>query len=102
MHGSAWPDLPYAEWRSTAASLHLWTQIVGKVRLMLTPWVNHGWQVPLYVTARGLGTSPIPVGDQILEGNSISFGTGCWRAPVSATSGCSRSNRKQLPTSTIG
>ena len=47
--------------------MQLWTQIVGKVRLALTPWLNHGWQVPLYVTARGLGTSPIPVGTEILE-----------------------------------
>ncbi len=62
-----WPDLSYAAWRDTAATLQLWTQIVGKVRLALTPWVNHSWQVPLYVTARGLGTSPIPAGDEILE-----------------------------------
>jgi hypothetical protein len=67
MHDSAWPELRYAEWRETAATLHLWTQIVGKVRLMLAPWVNHSWQVPLYITARGLSTSPIPAGDQILE-----------------------------------
>jgi hypothetical protein len=45
----------------------LWTQIVGKIRLTLTPWLNHGWQVPLYVTARGLGTSPMPIHDEILE-----------------------------------
>jgi hypothetical protein len=64
---TVWPDLPYASWRDTAATLQLWTQIVGKVRLSLTPWLNHGWQVPLYVTARGLGTSPIPVGNEILE-----------------------------------
>jgi len=64
---TVWPDLPYASWRETAATLQLWTQIVGKVRLALTPWLNHGWQVPLYVTARGLGTSPIPVGKEILE-----------------------------------
>ena len=62
-----WPDLPYASWRETAATLQLWTQIVGKIRLTLTPWLNHGWQVPLYVTARGLGTSPIPAGNEILE-----------------------------------
>jgi Family of unknown function (DUF5996) len=62
-----WPDLPYAEWRETGTTLQLWTQIVGKVRLMLTPWLNHGWQVPFYVTARGLGTSPIPAGSEILE-----------------------------------
>ena len=64
---ATWPDLPYPVWRETAATLQLWTQIVGKVRLMLTPWVNHGWQVTLYVTARGLGTSPIPVENDILE-----------------------------------
>ena len=62
-----WPDLSYPAWRDTAATLQLWTQIVGKVRLSLTPWVNHSWQVPLYVTARGLGTSAIPVGHEILE-----------------------------------
>jgi hypothetical protein len=64
---TAWPELPYAAWSDTAATLQLWTQIVGKVRLRLTPWLNHGWQVPLYVTARGLGTSSIPVGNEILE-----------------------------------
>jgi hypothetical protein len=64
---TAWPELPYAAWSDTAATLQLWTQIVGKVRLKLTPWINHGWQVPLYVTARGLGTSSIPVGNEILE-----------------------------------
>ena len=64
---TVWPDLSYALWRDTAATLQLWTQIVGKVRLRLTPWLNHGWQVPLYVSAHGLGTSPIPIGDEILE-----------------------------------
>lgn len=59
----AWPELPYAAWRDTALTLQLWTQIVGKVRLALTPWLNHGWQVPLYVTTRGLGTSAMPFGD---------------------------------------
>jgi hypothetical protein len=62
-----WPDIAYADWRETAAALQLWTQIVGKVRLALTPWVNHGWQVALYVSARGLTTSPIPSGAGILE-----------------------------------
>jgi hypothetical protein len=62
-----WPDLAYSSWRDTAVTLQLWTQIVGKIRLALTPWLNHGWQVPLYVTSRGLGTSPIPVGREILE-----------------------------------
>ena len=64
---TVWPDLSYPLWRDTAATLQLWTQIVGKVRLMLTPWVNHSWQVPFYVTACGLGTSPIPAGTEIFE-----------------------------------
>jgi hypothetical protein len=58
---AVWPELPYAAWRETYATLHLWTQIVGKVRLELTPWLNHSWHVTLYVTARGLGTGPIPL-----------------------------------------
>lgn len=52
-----WPDLPFSEWADTCATLHLWTQIVGKIRLALTPAVNHWWNVPLYVTSRGLTTS---------------------------------------------
>jgi len=67
MDSELWPDLSYAKWRETAATLQLWLQIVGKVRLTLTPWLNHSWQVPFYVTARGLGTSPIPAGNEILE-----------------------------------
>jgi len=62
-----WPALSYPAWRDTATTLQLWTQIVGKVRLALTPWLNHSWQVPLYVTARGLGTSPIPLQGEIFE-----------------------------------
>ena len=54
-----WPELPYAAWRDTALTLQLWTQIVGKIRLARTPWLNHSWHVTLYVTARGLTTSPI-------------------------------------------
>ncbi len=57
-----WPSLPLAEWRETCATLHLWTQVVGKIRLAQAPPVNHWWQVPLYVTSRGLTTSPIPYG----------------------------------------
>ncbi|MBV8664388.1 MAG: hypothetical protein JO107_14945 [Hyphomicrobiales bacterium] len=64
---AVWPNLTYSTWRDTAATLQLWIQIVGKVRLTLTPWVNHSWQVPLYVTARGLSTSPIPFGAEIFE-----------------------------------
>jgi hypothetical protein len=51
-----WPELPYSAWKDTCATLHLWTQIVGKTRLALTPWLNHSWHVVLYVTARGLST----------------------------------------------
>ncbi|HEY8833972.1 MAG TPA: DUF5996 family protein [Chthoniobacterales bacterium] len=62
-----WPALPLAEWKETARTLHMWTQVVGKVRLALTPWTNHSWHVTLYLTARGLTTSPIPFRDRILE-----------------------------------
>src|SRR6476660_9534860 len=55
-----WPPLPFAEWNDTAITLHMWTQIVGKIRLTLSPWTNHSWHVTLYVTSRGLTTSPIP------------------------------------------
>src|SRR6187200_1358629 len=57
-----WPELPLAAWRDTRDTLHLCTQVVGKIRLALTPWLNHSWHVALYVTARGLTTSPIPDG----------------------------------------
>jgi hypothetical protein len=57
-----WPDLPLAAWADTCATLHLWTQVVGKIRLAHAPMINHWWQVPLYVTSRGLTTSPIPHG----------------------------------------
>lgn len=63
----AWPELSYPQWRDTAATLQLWTQIVGKIRVSLTPWLNHGWHVPLYVSAHGLTTSPMPAGDEIVE-----------------------------------
>ncbi len=62
-----WPDLPYAAWRDTDQTLHLWTQVVGKVRLALTPAVNHWWHVPLYVSARGLTTSAMPYDGGLVE-----------------------------------
>jgi len=62
-----WPALPLSSWKDTFATLHMWTQIVGKVRLRLTPIVNHWWNVPLYVTARGLATSRIAYGDRAFE-----------------------------------
>lgn len=63
----AWPPLPLAEWEPTRATLHMWTQIVGKVRLALAPRVNHWWSVVLYVNSRGLTTSAIPCGERALE-----------------------------------
>ncbi len=57
-----WPELPTAAWRDTYETLHLWTQIVGKIRLSRTPWLNHSWHIALYVTPRGLTTSPVPDG----------------------------------------
>ncbi|MFO7304808.1 MAG: DUF5996 family protein [Gammaproteobacteria bacterium] len=56
---TTWPPLPYEDWRETAATLHLWLQIVGKIRLTLTPWLNHSWHVTLHTTARGLSTPPM-------------------------------------------
>ena len=64
-----WPDLSFEKWRDTYATLHMWTQIVGKIRLAQTPWINHSWHVTLYVTARGLTTSPIPHGGSMFEIN---------------------------------
>ena len=62
-----WPELVFTEWADTAATLHLWTQIIGKIRLTQTPWTNHSWHVPLYLTSRGLGTSPIPYAGKTFE-----------------------------------
>src|ERR1700675_4952790 len=62
-----WPELPLDAWQDTCATLHMWTQVVGKVRLALSPRVNHWWEVPLYVNARGLTTSAIPYGSEIFE-----------------------------------
>ena len=62
-----WPKLEFDAWQDTRATLQLWTQIVGKIRLMQTPWLNHGWHVPLYVNSKGLTTSPIPHGSRSFE-----------------------------------
>jgi hypothetical protein len=62
-----WPELFYPSWQGTCTALHLWSQIVGKVRLAKTPWLNHSWHVTLYVTPRGLATSPIPDGTRSFE-----------------------------------
>ncbi|MGA9883642.1 MAG: DUF5996 family protein [Candidatus Acidiferrales bacterium] len=64
---AAWPELPLAEWQATRDTLHMWTQIAGKVRLALAPRVNHWWQATLYISTRGLTTSPIPAESGIFE-----------------------------------
>jgi hypothetical protein len=66
-NSDAWPALPLEAWQDTCTTLHMWTQIVGKVRLALSPLINHWWEVPLYVNALGLTTSPIPYDRGIFE-----------------------------------
>src|ERR1700733_2001550 len=62
-----WPELAWRDWQKTAETLHMWTQIIGKTRLALSPMQAHWWNVPLYVSARGLSTSAMPYGDEMLE-----------------------------------
>jgi hypothetical protein len=62
-----WPSLPLDAWRDTYATLHMWSQVIGKIRLACAPMLNHWWQVPLYVTTRGLTTSPIPYGTRTFQ-----------------------------------
>jgi hypothetical protein len=66
-NADCWPALPLSSWEDTYHTLHMWTQIVGKVRLALAPKVNHWWNVPLYVSARGLSTHIIPYGRRVFE-----------------------------------
>jgi Family of unknown function (DUF5996) len=65
--GQAWPALPQAAWSDTCATLHLWVQIIGKIRLALVPAINHSWNVTLYPTVRGLTTAPMPYGVRMLQ-----------------------------------
>ncbi len=62
-----WPSLPFEDWRDTCATLHLWTQVVGKIRLAQAPMLNHWWQAPLYLTSAGLTTSPVPFGARTFQ-----------------------------------
>jgi Family of unknown function (DUF5996) len=64
---TSWPELSYPGGRETFATLHLWTQVIGKIRLALTPWLNHSWHVPLYITARGMTSSLIRHGERFFE-----------------------------------
>jgi hypothetical protein len=66
-HEDAWPELPLEAWQDTYATLHMWSQVVGKVRMAGTPPANHWWHVPLYLTTRGLTTSPVPDGDRTFQ-----------------------------------
>lgn len=67
MNHETWPELPYAAWQDTCATLHLWTQVVGQIRVAQTPWLCHSWHTTLHVTARGLTTTPIPCGQRTLQ-----------------------------------
>ncbi|HEV2708121.1 MAG TPA: DUF5996 family protein [Pyrinomonadaceae bacterium] len=67
MTNESWPALPFEEWQETCETLHMWTQVVGKIRLALTPLVNHWWNVPLYISSRGLTTSAMPYGERLFE-----------------------------------
>jgi hypothetical protein len=67
MTSSSWPPLPYHAWKDTYETLHMWTQIVGKIRLARMPWLNHCWQVTLYPTATGLSTARMPYGEDSLQ-----------------------------------
>lgn len=66
-HADQWPALDYRAWQETYATLHMWTQIVGKIRLISMPWTNHSWHVALYPTARGLTTSRMPHGGRTFQ-----------------------------------
>jgi hypothetical protein len=79
-----WPALPLDAWADTAATLHLWMQVVGKIRLALTPWTNHSWHVTLYVSACGLATSPIAHGERTFE---ICFDFIAHRLTIAASDG---------------
>ena len=87
-----WPSLDYAAWRETCATLQLWTQIAGKIRLALGPWINHSWGVTLYVTSRGLTTSLIPYGTRAFE---IEFDFIRHQLGISTTEGDERAIRLQ-------
>jgi Family of unknown function (DUF5996) len=87
-----WPSLPFAAWRDTCATLHMWAQIVGKIRMAQMPLINHWWQVPLYVTSRGLTTLPIPHGERTFE---IGFDFINHRLTIDVSDGASHSRPLQ-------
>ena len=81
---SAWPALPWNDWADTLETFHLWTQVVGKIRLARAPWINHSWSVPLYVSPRGLRTSLVPYGT---EGFELAFDLIDHRLELTTTTG---------------
>ena len=87
---NAWPQLPYEAWKDTYATLHMWFQIAGKIRLARSPWVNHQWHVTLYVTARGLTTSAIPHGTRVFQ---VDFDFIDHRLAILTSDGATRSVR---------
>jgi hypothetical protein len=93
-----WPELDWNAWRDTAIGLQLRAQIVGKVRLARTPWLNHSWHVPFYLTARGWTTSAIPCGSRIVQIDFDLIGDAVTR-PAMARPGRFRSPPAQSPTS---
>jgi hypothetical protein len=82
--GGAWPFLPWEDWADTLETLHLWLQVVGKVRMVRSPWLNHSWSVPLYVAPRGLRTSLVPYGS---EGFELAFDLIDHRLELTTTTG---------------
>ena len=96
-----WPSLPYSEWKPTLDTPHMWTQIVGKVKLALTPFLNDWWNITVFVTARGLSTSMIPFGPRVFQ---VDFDFIDHRLTIQVSDGRSRTMaltaRAQLRTST--
>ena len=110
---NAWPQLPYETWGGTIATLHLWSQIVGKIRLACTPWINHSWHTTSHVTARGLSTSTIPHGsnafqigfdftDHILEIRTIDGGSASLKLEPRSTADFYKSVIGQLDALGVG
>ena len=97
-----WPSIPVADWQDTRDTLHLYTQVVGKIRLANEPLVNHWWNTTLYVTATGLTTSlmPHPTGSSVPDRLRLRAPTGSTSPPSTARTGHCRSRTARWPTST--
>ncbi len=96
----SWPELPYEAWKDTYATLHMWTQIAGKIRLVQTPWLNHSWHVVLYLSPRGLTHVAHPLWRAQLRARASILSTMCWwYRPATARSSASASIRAPSPIS---